>query len=185
MLLASLGTSMTSRLLFWIFFWLFVAVAVVFAIQTASPNGFFAQSTTNWALPYFGISLSLNILLTLLIVGRMWYYTREGQAVFGHAYGKHYTIISSMFIESAALYAICSILLLATYAIQHPINQIWFGLSPSVQVRKTFWLKMWLKCWPPHIQTRWLQTISLFTVLPTDGHGPQKCSPKLQVHCLP
>lgn len=64
----------------------------------------------------------------------MWYYTREGQAVFGNSYGKHYTTISSMFIESAALYAICSILLLATYAIQHPINQIWFGLSPSVQV---------------------------------------------------
>ncbi|KAK7688166.1 hypothetical protein QCA50_008536 [Cerrena zonata] len=64
----------------------------------------------------------------------MWYYTREGQAVFGNSYGKHYTTISSMFVESAALYAICSILLLATYAIQHPINQIWFGLSPSVQM---------------------------------------------------
>lgn len=110
------------------------AVAVVFAIETASPEGLFSQTTTNFALPYFAISLSLNIILTLLIVGRMWFYQREGRAVFGQSYGKHYASISAMFIESAALYAICSILLLATYAIQHPINQIWFGLSPSVQM---------------------------------------------------
>lgn len=110
------------------------AIAVVFAIETASPSGFFSQTTISFAVPYFAISLGLNIFLTLLIAVRMSYYRRHGRSVFGSQYGKHYTSISTMFIESAALYCICAILLLGTYIVQHPINQIWLGLAPSLQI---------------------------------------------------
>ncbi|KAI0079051.1 hypothetical protein K474DRAFT_724371 [Panus rudis PR-1116 ss-1] len=115
-----------------------VAVAIVFAIETASPSGFFAETTTSFGLPYFATSLSLNLLLTCLIAGRLWYYKREGRAVFGRGYGRHYTSILTIFIESAALYSLVSILLLSTYAVQHPINQIWLGLSPAVQMTATY-----------------------------------------------
>lgn len=110
------------------------AVAVVFAIETASPSGFFSQTTISFAVPYFALSLGLNIFLTLLIVIRMYYYRRHGRSVFGSQYGKHYTSISTMFVESASLYCICAILLLGTYIVQNPINQIWLGLSPSIQI---------------------------------------------------
>lgn len=87
------------------------------------------------------MSLSLNILLTLMIVLRLAAYRQKGRYIFGQAYGEHYGSISTMFIESAALYTICSILLLATYATGHPINQIWLGISPAVQVTPTFILR--------------------------------------------
>lgn len=115
-----------------------IATAVVFAIETSSPNGFFSAKTTTFALPFFGLSLGLNIWLTLMIVIRMLYHRRESRKIFGPKHGTHYGSISSIFIESAGLYAISSILLLATYAPQHPINQIWLGLEPFVQVSTIF-----------------------------------------------
>lgn len=111
-----------------------LATACLFAYETSSPSGFFSKTTTSFALPFFAISLSLNILLTLMIVLRLAAYRQKGRNIFGQAYGQHYGSISTMFIESAALYTICSILLLATYATGHPINQIWLGISPAVQV---------------------------------------------------
>ncbi|THH23221.1 hypothetical protein EUX98_g7948 [Antrodiella citrinella] len=110
----------------------------VFAIETASPNGFFSAKTTSFAVPYFGLSLGLNIWLTVMIVFRMLYHRRQGREIFGRNYGKHYASISAMFVESAMLYAISSTLLLSTYAPQHPINQIWLGLEPSVQMISSY-----------------------------------------------
>lgn len=106
-----------------------------FAMQTVSPAGFFSQSTVNFGLTYFAISLSLNILLTIMIIVRMWAQKVKSRAIFGEEYGQHYTSVSTMFVESAALYCLFSILLLITYAMNHPINQIWLGISPAVQVR--------------------------------------------------
>ncbi|KAH8101231.1 hypothetical protein BXZ70DRAFT_117757 [Cristinia sonorae] len=115
-----------------------LSMAILFAIETASPNGFFSAEATSFALPFFGLSLGLNIWLTIMIVLRMLYHRRQGREIFGRNYGKHYASISAMFVESAALYAICSILLLSTYAPQHPINQIWLGLEPSVQMISSY-----------------------------------------------
>ena len=115
-------------------------MACLFAFETSSPSGFFSKIATSFALPFFAISLSLNILLTLMIVFRLAAYRQKGRDIFGKAYGQHYGSISTMFIESAALYTICSILLLVTYAIGHPINQIWLGISPAVQVKLTLHL---------------------------------------------
>lgn len=109
-------------------------MAILFAIETASPNGLFSQTTASFALPYFAISLSLNVVLTCLIVSRILMYQRSSRVVLGSDYGKHYTSIWTMFVESAALYTICGILLLTTFGPGNPINQIWLGLAPSVQV---------------------------------------------------
>lgn len=55
--------------------------------------------------------------------------------VLSSEYAQHYVSVATIFVESATLYSVFSILLLATYATGHPINQIWLGLNPSVQVR--------------------------------------------------
>jgi len=115
-----------------------IAMAILFAFETASPAGFFSRIATNFALPYFGASLSLNLLLTSMIVARMSFHQRRGREIWGDKYGKHYGSISTIFIESAALYSIVSILLLVTYALNNPINQIWLGLSPSVQMVSSY-----------------------------------------------
>ena len=107
---------------------------MVFEVVTAAPAGLYSKLGNSFAVPFFTMSLTLNILLTLLIVARMWFHQRQGRKLFGTNYGQHYTSISNMFVESAALYCINSILLLATFIPGNAVNQIWVGLAPSVQV---------------------------------------------------
>ncbi|KAJ7640764.1 hypothetical protein DFH06DRAFT_1215164 [Mycena polygramma] len=113
-----------------------LAMGIMFGIETTSPNGLFGSITASFGIPYFTISLSLNIILTLLIVGRIWYHQRSMKALFGndHSHQRPYQLLLTMFVESAALFSIISILLLVTFALGNPINQIWLGLSPAVQL---------------------------------------------------
>jgi len=115
------------------------SMAILFVISSASPSGFInSKITASFALPYFVLSLSLNIILTMMIVFRMYAHKLRGRAIFGTDYGRHYTSISAMFVESAALYAICSILMLVTYGLNNPIYQIWLGLCPAVQMASSY-----------------------------------------------
>ena len=108
---------------------------ILFVFETANPSaGFFSSQTVNFVIPCFSISLSLNIILTIMIVGQMIRCRRRGQKLFGSSYGDHYGSISSIFVESAAIYCLCSTILLITYAVDHPINQIWLAIGPAVQV---------------------------------------------------
>jgi len=136
---ASLGRKVYFVLLLPFLMWLAsFALGVVFVIVTAAPAGLYSKLGNSFAVPFFTMSLTLNILLTLLIVTRMWFHQRQGRSVFGHNYGQHYTSISTMFVESAALYCINAILLLGTFIPGHPINQIWVGIAPSVQLISSY-----------------------------------------------
>ncbi|THV07197.1 hypothetical protein K435DRAFT_710547 [Dendrothele bispora CBS 962.96] len=112
-----------------------LAMGVTFGIQTASPAGLFAASTASFAVPYFTISMSLNIILTLLIVVKIAYHRKNIAEALPEQRDspRLYNLVSTMFIESAALYSIFSFLLLVTFALGHPISQIWLGLTPAVQ----------------------------------------------------
>jgi len=117
------------------------AMGIMFGIETCSPegSGLFGSGTASFAIPYFAISLSLNIILTLLIVGKIWFHQREMAKAFGNKnFGRYYSVIVMMFIESAAMYSIISILVLVTFALGNPINQIWLGLSPAVQMTSNY-----------------------------------------------
>jgi len=61
---------------------------------------------------YFALSVALNVILTLLIVGRILYYSRT--TVNQVKIPKHYTSAPAMFVESAALSAITGIVLIIT-----------------------------------------------------------------------
>ncbi|KAH8101223.1 hypothetical protein BXZ70DRAFT_117570 [Cristinia sonorae] len=136
---ASLGKKVYFVVLIPFLMWLAsFALGMIFEVVTSAPAGLYSSLGNTFAVPFFTMSLTLNILLTLLIVARMWFHQRQGRKLFGPNYGQHYTSISNMFIESAALYCINSILLLATFITGHPINQIWVGIAPSVQMVSSY-----------------------------------------------
>ncbi|KAE9388827.1 hypothetical protein BT96DRAFT_421003 [Gymnopus androsaceus JB14] len=60
-----------------------IVMGVMFGIQTCSPDGLYGKVTDEFGVPYFTISLSLNIILTLLIVGKIWHHRSSMAAVFG------------------------------------------------------------------------------------------------------
>lgn len=109
-------------------------MGIAFDIETGSPSGLYGPTTVSFAIPYFVISLSLNVILTLMISGRIWYYQRTIKPAVGEDSGTYYTSIMTIFVESAAIYSVTSILLLVTFILDNPINQIWLGIAPSVQV---------------------------------------------------
>jgi hypothetical protein len=108
------------------------SIAFLCCVMITSNSGLFASITAVFATPYFALSMVLNMVVTLLIVLRICVYRRRGQTAFG--YGLSDISFNAIFIESAALYSLVSMLVVVTFSIGHPISQIWLGISPSVQV---------------------------------------------------
>ena len=93
------------------------------------------SSGINFTIPYYSMSLALNILVTLLIVARLMLYRRRVRSALGSTHGMHYTSLAAMVVESAGIYSAYSLLFLVPFAMNHPLAQLFLqGLSP-VQVR--------------------------------------------------
>ena len=82
------------------------------------------QDTIDWktfnirfSIPYFSISISLNILLTLMIIIRLVLHSRSTRttATALAGIGGLYRTVITMLIESSALYAVSSLLVIGTY----------------------------------------------------------------------
>ena len=92
-----------------------------------------AQST----LPYLAISLSLNILLTLMIVIRLFLLDRSVRATAGSpgGIGGLYKTISTMLIESSALFAVSSLLVIVPLAAGNLVAKTFYSILAQTQVR--------------------------------------------------
>jgi hypothetical protein len=113
-------------------------MGLMFDIEIASPIvGLYGEQTVHAATAYFSLSLALNLILTGMIGYRIRSYQRLIRSSLGNGYGKEYTSITTMFVESAALYSVFSIGLLVTFALNSSINQIFIGFGPGTQVRQT------------------------------------------------
>lgn len=85
---------------------------------------------------YYAISLSTNVILTLLIIGRLLYYRHSLLENFAAALGTHYISLITVVVESAAVYSFFAVLFLVTYALNDPTNQIWLAVASASQVRR-------------------------------------------------
>ncbi|KAJ6459748.1 hypothetical protein C8R47DRAFT_994487 [Mycena vitilis] len=106
-----------------------LVMAILFGLQSTGPSGLFGSSTAAFGTPYFAVSMILNIVVSILIAVRILFYKRT--RVVNRA--SNLSIIAIV-VESAAMYSVVSLLLLVTFALGHPINQIWLGIAPSAQV---------------------------------------------------
>jgi len=88
-------------------------------------------------LPYISISLSLNILLTLMIVVRLVLHGRNVRAATGSPIGisELYKVIATMLIESSPLFAVSSVLVIGVMAVDSPLTNIFFPALTEMQVR--------------------------------------------------
>ena len=88
----------------------------MFLYQTSRPAiSAWAANANKFGTPYLSISISLNILLTLMIVTRLVLHTRNNRAALGASggIGGLYKAIVTVLIESCALYAVSSLLIVA------------------------------------------------------------------------
>ena len=88
------------------------------------------------ALPYFTISLSLNIILTLMIVIRLILRARETRAALGiTGIGGLSKAIVTMLVESSTLFAVSSLLVLGPWSARSGVVNIFFPVLSENQVR--------------------------------------------------
>jgi len=115
-----------------------IATVILYAWVTISPTGLYSPAADHMGLVYFSVSLSLNILLTLMIATRLFLHRRKTRAVLGDKATAHYASVMSIFIESGALYGVLSLVLLIAYALQSPVEDVFIALVPSVQAISSY-----------------------------------------------
>ena len=93
--------------------------------------------TTMWSgFPYYSISLSLNILLTLMIVVRLILHIRNIRtALEGTGIGGLCKAIITILIESCVLYAVSSLLVIGPWGASNPITYVFLPILDQTQVR--------------------------------------------------
>ncbi|KIJ94327.1 hypothetical protein K443DRAFT_134787 [Laccaria amethystina LaAM-08-1] len=89
--------------------------------------------STAFTLIYGFISLSLNILLTLMISIRLYFHRRRVYKVLGKRHGSHYTSIISLLVESASIQDVVVLFFLISFILGSPVANI--ALSTLVQVQ--------------------------------------------------
>ena len=85
---------------------------------------------------YLSISISLNVLLTLMIVIRLIVHTRTIRNAMGiSGIGAMCNAISTMLIESCTLYAVRGLLVIIPLAVENYIMAFFFPILAETQVR--------------------------------------------------
>jgi len=94
--------------------------------------------TSPWApLAYLSISLSLNVILTLMITVRLVLYGRNVRAATGSTagIGGLYKTITTMLIESSAIFGVSSLLAIVTWGVDTPAVNVFLPILGEAQVR--------------------------------------------------
>lgn len=89
------------------------------------------------AAPCYSVSVSPNVLLTLMIVVRLALHSRNFRNATGGPVGTYKAIIT-MFIESCALYAVTFLLFIGVWGPSNPLQLPIFPILAATQVRIVF-----------------------------------------------
>ncbi|KAJ7207292.1 hypothetical protein B0H12DRAFT_1034584 [Mycena haematopus] len=109
-------------------------MGTLWTLESSQPTlSLYSAVPMAYGTAYYAISLSVNIILTLLIIGRLIAYRRTLLESLPAELATHYISLATVIIESAALYTIFAILFLITYAINNPTNQVWLGVASGCQ----------------------------------------------------
>jgi hypothetical protein len=117
-------------------------MGIAFIWQVSQTFNINSDSVTlaDFGTPYYSISISLNVLLTLMIVTRLVMYNRNVRNAMGapaKAGGVYRTAVT-LLVESCALYAVSYILFIASWAIGSPVSNIFLPILAETQVRVVF-----------------------------------------------
>ena len=102
--------------------------------QLKQPNAnLWTKTTVNFGIPYWSLSASLNILVTLLIVLRLLYVRRRLSKALSSSHTRTYISVATMLVESAALYSITALIFIITYARNSAVQSLVLPVLGQVQ----------------------------------------------------
>ncbi|ESK95528.1 hypothetical protein Moror_12714 [Moniliophthora roreri MCA 2997] len=130
-----------------------LSMSILTIYESALPGAnFFRGHAVDFGVPYVALTISLNIIVTLLICGRLLTARNQMKAILGPEYARTYTSIAAIMVESAAPFTILGIFYVITYARHSGISfclvQIWgdfCAISPQLIILRVAMGKAWSK----------------------------------------
>jgi len=112
-----------------------IALGTALLYQTSRPASNIFSVNVNFGLAYFAMSTATNVLLTLMISGRLLLQLRSlgGRVGDGHAHHL-YTSVATMLIESCALYAFVSLIFMGLYGAGTHASEIFLPTLAQVRI---------------------------------------------------
>jgi hypothetical protein len=116
-----------------------IVTGITLVSQNSRPGGgIWTPSAFKFGYPYLLVSLSLNVLLTLMIVMRLALYKRTIKNILGTTAGTNglFKAIIAMLVESFALYTVTYLLFIGTWGGKSYLVYTFFPILTETQVRR-------------------------------------------------
>ena len=112
-----------------------MGIVTLYDVSKPNSNLWYGMSRS-FGLPYFTISVGLNVILTLMISVRLILHCRNIRGAMGSVSGVNslYKTVVTMLIESSALYVIPSLLFIGPYAARNFASDLFLPILAEVQV---------------------------------------------------
>ncbi|KAF5385551.1 hypothetical protein D9757_006746 [Collybiopsis confluens] len=116
-----------------------IAFGILFLKQVGTPaQSPWLASGINFTIPYYAMSLALNILVTCLIVTRLLFHRHRITRAIGSGHGSQYTSLVAIIIESAAIYSAFALAFLIPFGLNSPVAQLFLQALSLIQGLTTF-----------------------------------------------
>ncbi|KAF5361554.1 hypothetical protein D9757_008387 [Collybiopsis confluens] len=110
------------------------AMGTLWTLESTHPGlSFYSKLPLAVGTSYYAISLGVNIILTILITGRLLVYRKQILDSLPADHARGYVSLLTIVVESAAIYSVCALIFLITYAVENPANQVLMFISCAAQ----------------------------------------------------
>ena len=114
-----------------------LAMGIVILVYQSSGVINYVSILTRFGVPYFSILISLNVLITLMIVIRLVLHCRDIRATLGvpGGFSGLYKTIITMLVESCALITVSLLLVIGLLGAANPVMNTFMTMLAETQVR--------------------------------------------------
>lgn len=110
------------------------ALSLILIVMLCVPGiTLWSTISINLAIPYWAISIALNVIITACIAARLLYMRYQMRRALIDS-GSEYISITSMMVESAAIYTANGLIFLVSYAVNSPIQNLALPVLGQTQV---------------------------------------------------
>jgi len=102
-----------------------VSSSIALLVAMTKPGAsFWSQIVVKFSIAYWSLSISLNIILTLLISGRLLFVRHRIETSLGTHHAQMYSSLVALLVESAALYSVTGLIFIISYARNSPFQNL-------------------------------------------------------------
>ncbi|KAL7283431.1 hypothetical protein ACG7TL_002861 [Trametes sanguinea] len=111
-----------------------VVLSVFTVIAAARPtSSLWAATTLKVSLPYWSLTMSLNAVLSVMLVSRLTWMRKRVEDALGREHAKAYTSLLAITVESAVLYGVISFVFIILYGIHNTAENLFIPLLVQVE----------------------------------------------------